>query len=119
MRFSIRRNWKGRRNKGTSRRKSGSDLSGNWQIVRCRLFIYLYRSRNPAWRNLDCRVQWNLHNQRWGHCRCVGSWKGATYRKWSKGELAGWSYLAGFLAKICKVSTVLTDYEKCLSGYFD
>ena len=32
-----------------------------------------------------------------------GSWKGATHGKWSKGELAGWSYLAGFLAEICKV----------------
>ena len=57
-RFSIRRNWKVRRNKGTPRRKSGSDLSRNRQIVRCRLFIYLYRRRNPAWRNLDCAVQW-------------------------------------------------------------
>ena len=61
----------------------------NRQIVRCRLFIYLYRRRNPAWRNLDCGVQWNLHNQRWRHCRCVGSWKGATYRKWPKGEAGG------------------------------
>jgi len=48
-------------------------------------------------------VQWNLHNQRWGHYRCVGSWKGTTYPKWLRGELAWWSYLAGFLAEICKV----------------
>ena len=33
----------------------------------------------------------------------VGVWKRATYRKWPKGELAGWSYMAGFLAEICKV----------------
>jgi hypothetical protein len=38
-----------------------------------------------------------------GHCGCVGSWKGATYRKWPKGELAGRSYLADLLAEICKV----------------
>ena len=44
-----------------------------------------------------------LHNQRWRLCRSVGSWKRATYRKWPKGELAGWSYLAGFLGEICKV----------------
>ena len=31
---------------------------------------------SPAWRNLHWGVQWNLHNQRWRHCRCVGSWKG-------------------------------------------
>jgi len=73
--------------------------SGKFSVQTIRL---LYRGRNPAWRNLDCRVQWNLHNQRWGLCRCVGSWKRATYRKWPKGELAGWSYLAGF-AEICKI----------------
>jgi hypothetical protein len=33
----------------------------------------------------------------------MGSWKGTTYRKWPKGELARWSYLAGLLSEICKV----------------